>query len=143
MKRTLRPDQAAVIPKIKLSLARGNMRPLVQAPTGYGKTVLSAAIVEMVRAKRNRVIFVVPAISLINQTVESFYFEGITEIGVMQGNHELTNPAMPVQVASVQTLQNRKIPHADLVIVDEAHRCLLYTSPSPRDLSTSRMPSSA
>ena len=34
-------------------------------------------------------------------------------------------------------------------LVDEAecilclHRCLLYTSPSPRDLSTSRMPSSA
>ena len=27
--------------------------------------------------------------------------------------------------------------------VDERERCLLYTSPSPRDLSTSRMPSSA
>ena len=26
---------------------------------------------------------------------------------------------------------------------DEANDCLLYTSPSPRDLSTSRMPSSA
>ena len=26
---------------------------------------------------------------------------------------------------------------------DEDHSCLLYTSPSPRDLSTSRMPSSA
>ena len=25
----------------------------------------------------------------------------------------------------------------------EVNRCLLYTSPSPRDLSTSRMPSSA
>ena len=25
----------------------------------------------------------------------------------------------------------------------EQHNCLLYTSPSPRDLSTSRMPSSA
>ena len=25
----------------------------------------------------------------------------------------------------------------------EGHTCLLYTSPSPRDLSTSRMPSSA
>ena len=25
----------------------------------------------------------------------------------------------------------------------ESYRCLLYTSPSPRDLSTSRMPSSA
>ena len=27
--------------------------------------------------------------------------------------------------------------------VDEVNDCLLYTSPSPRDLSTSRMPSSA
>ena len=30
-----------------------------------------------------------------------------------------------------------------LVDVDNFHVCLLYTSPSPRDLSTSRMPSSA
>ena len=28
-------------------------------------------------------------------------------------------------------------------IIEEAKICLLYTSPSPRDLSTSRMPSSA
>ena len=27
--------------------------------------------------------------------------------------------------------------------IGEVHDCLLYTSPSPRDLSTSRMPSSA
>ena len=35
---------------------------------------------------------------------------------------------------------------ASVVMLDEgdtAFRCLLYTSPSPRDLSTSRMPSSA
>ena len=30
-----------------------------------------------------------------------------------------------------------------IVIVDEAHNCLLYTSPSPRDRTRSRMPSSA
>ena len=29
------------------------------------------------------------------------------------------------------------------IITDHLHPCLLYTSPSPRDLSTSRMPSSA
>ena len=40
-------------------------------------------------------------------------------------------------------------PHGDLAIYDALVRmaqdfsCLLYTSPSPRDLSTSRMPSSA
>ena len=31
----------------------------------------------------------------------------------------------------------------DISILDENRTCLLYTSPSPRDLSTSRMPSSA
>ena len=30
-----------------------------------------------------------------------------------------------------------------LLVPDSDWRCLLYTSPSPRDLSTSRMPSSA
>ena len=29
------------------------------------------------------------------------------------------------------------------IISEQSHICLLYTSPSPRDLSTSRMPSSA
>ena len=29
------------------------------------------------------------------------------------------------------------------IVADEFNSCLLYTSPSPRDLSTSRMPSSA
>ena len=30
-----------------------------------------------------------------------------------------------------------------LIVKAQIHACLLYTSPSPRDLSTSRMPSSA
>ena len=34
-------------------------------------------------------------------------------------------------------------PQVAIVEVDEDTSCLLYTSPSPRDLSTSRMPSSA
>ena len=43
-----------------------------------------------------------------------------------------------------QELQNYKYKAQDAGIKDiEALSCLLYTSPSPRDLSTSRMPSSA
>ena len=34
-------------------------------------------------------------------------------------------------------------PFGDLQGPEEFYHCLLYTSPSPRDLSTSRMPSSA
>ena len=33
--------------------------------------------------------------------------------------------------------------HARLAVKADPGHCLLYTSPSPRDLSTSRMPSSA
>ena len=34
-------------------------------------------------------------------------------------------------------------PHVPPAALDEAYRCLLYTSPSPRDRTRSRMPSSA
>ena len=34
-------------------------------------------------------------------------------------------------------------PQADASVSSHLKSCLLYTSPSPRDLSTSRMPSSA
>ena len=44
-------------------------------------------------------------------------------------------------------LIKQQITHGDyIVLLDEkgkSYNCLLYTSPSPRDLSTSRMPSSA
>jgi len=36
-----------------------------------------------------------------------------------------------------------EVPDLAIVVVPAAYVCLLYTSPSPRDLSTSRMPSSA
>ena len=42
----------------------------------------------------------------------------------------------------VKTVHNG-IEYADMQLIAEAYGCLLYTSPSPRDLSTSRMPSSA
>ena len=93
----------------------------MQSPTGSGKTVIAAAIVNMARDKDKRVLFCVPALSLIDQTVERFRQNGIYEIGVMQGQHEMTDYDQPVQVCSVQTLARRTVPKADLVIVDEAH----------------------
>lgn len=119
--KSLRDHQSNAINQLRVSLARGNKRPMLQLPTGAGKTVIAANIIRMAREKGNRVIFCVNAISLVDQTVKAFWSEGIRDIGVMQGQHELTNRAMPVQVASVQTLQNRRIPDAELVIIDEAH----------------------
>lgn len=122
MSRELRPHQVRIIERLRQSLASGRRRPMVQAPTGAGKTVVAGAIVKGARLKAKRVLFVVPAIALIDQTVRSFFAEGIRDVGVIQGNHPMTDPAAPVQVASIQTLQRRAIPPFDIVVIDEAHR---------------------
>lgn len=122
MSRVLRPHQSKAVDGLRSSLMCGFRRPLLQLPTGAGKTVIAGAIVKGARAKGKRVLFVVPAISLIDQTVRSFWAEGITDIGVIQGQHPMTRPEAPVQVASIQTLQRRSIPPFDIVVVDEAHR---------------------
>ena len=56
--------------------------------------------------------------------------------------------AVHLRPDKLKKLVNHFHPEIDFHIVDTAQteeikNCLLYTSPSPRDLSTSRMPSSA
>src|SRR3981189_3534859 len=122
MKRELRPHQSQAIEMLRQSLGLGKRRPVLQAPTGFGKTRLAAAVVEGAVAKQKRGIFTVPALSLVDQTVEAFWNDGIRDVGVIQGTHAMTDWSRPVQVASVQTLQRRPLPEADMVIIDECHR---------------------
>lgn len=119
--RPLRPHQTLAMTMIRQSMLAGNKRVVCQLPTGAGKTRLAAEIVNGALSKDRTVAFTVPALSLIDQTVEAFAMEGIDCVGVMQGDHELRNMAQPVQVCSVQTLAKRGCPDVDLVIVDEAH----------------------
>lgn len=118
----LHPHQERALADLRASLSSGHRRPMLQAPTGAGKTVLAASIVQGALAKGKRVLFVVPFLSLVDQTVAAFGAQGIACVGVMQGFHPMTDGTQPVQVASVQTLQRRMLPLADIVIVDEAHR---------------------
>lgn len=120
--RPLRPHQAQAITQLREALRSGSRRPMLQAPTGAGKTVLAAAIIDLARQKGSRVVFTVPAIELINQTVREFYAEGIRDVGVIQADHPMTDPSKPVQIASLDTLRRRELPNVQLVIVDEAHR---------------------
>ncbi len=123
MANELREYQAETLQNIRDTVGQGVRRLVVQAPTGAGKTLLAAAIVEGAQRKGNRLVFVVPAISLIDQTVEMFYGQGIKDIGVIQADHELTDWAKPVQVASIQTIRARNAyPDAKVVIIDEVHQ---------------------
>jgi len=120
-KKELRPHQVEAIRLVRSSLGKGNKRVVVQAATGFGKTLTATKIIEGALEKGNKVIFTAPAISLIDQTVAAFEAEGVDGIGVMQANHPRTDPTAQVQVASVQTLARREIPEAALIIVDECH----------------------
>lgn len=122
MSRNLFPHQVKALDLLRLSLSTGHRRPILQAPTGAGKTRIAGEMINGALRKGKRVIFCVPAISLIDQTYSSFFNEGIYDLGVLQGNHPQTNLRAPVQIASIQTLCRRKIHQADLVIVDECHR---------------------
>ena len=117
----LRDYQIQALNELRSCMKAGKKRIVMQLPTGAGKTVMAAQIVNMARAKQKRVIFCVPAISLVDQTVERFAEHGIRDVGVMQAFHELTDWSQPVQVVSIQTLMRRKIPPADIVLIDEAH----------------------
>lgn len=122
MRSALHPHQHLALEKLRASLIAGCRRPVIQAPTGAGKTILAAAIADGALTKGKRVLFVVPFLSLVDQTVAAFAAQGIASVGVMQAQHPLTDAAQPVQVASLQTLRRRRLPPADIVIIDEAHR---------------------
>jgi superfamily II DNA or RNA helicase len=97
---------------------------VLEAPTGAGKTVIASEIIRLFRGRQpmKRVIFTVPLISLIDQTVERFRQHGLRDIGVMQAKHAMTDKSAMIQVCSVQTLNNRDLPEdVSLVLVDECH----------------------
>lgn len=119
--RPLRPHQTAGMALLKRSLLAGNRRVVVHMPTGAGKTRFAAEIVNGALRKGNTVAFTVPAISLVDQTIDSFAMEGINCVGVMQASHAMTDLSKPVQVCSVQTLAHRGCPDVDVVLIDECH----------------------
>jgi DNA repair protein RadD len=106
---------------IRESLRTGHRRPVLQLPTGAGKTRVAAEIILGSLRREGRAIFVVPRLSLIEQTLAAFEHEGIWNVGVIQGAHFRTNPPAPVQIASAQTLARRDIPPASIIIIDECH----------------------
>ncbi|NJL06838.1 MAG: DEAD/DEAH box helicase [Methylacidiphilales bacterium] len=116
---TLRPDQEAVKAKLRVAL-RERRSVLTFAPTGFGKTVLAAALIKAISEAGNRVIFAVHRVDLITQTAKTFQKFGINFGYIASGYYH--GAYWPVHIASIPTLKNRLGRHpADFVIVDEAH----------------------
>ena len=117
----LRPYQEQALQAIRDSVRGGVRRLVVQAPTGAGKTRVAAAIVEGALRKGNRLCFVVPAISLIDQAIEMFNAEGIDNIGVIQADHAMTDWSKPVQIMDATAGGWHSGPWKPCVRYDEAN----------------------
>lgn len=116
---TLRADQEDVRTKLRVAL-RSSTAVLVFAPTGFGKTVLAAALARLILAAGKRIIFCVHRVDLIVQTAKTFEKFDIPFGYIAAGHH--FNPYFSCYIASIATLKNRldKV-KADYVLVDEAH----------------------
>ena len=103
----LRHHQELAIDMLRHSLRAGNKRPLLAAPCSFGKTITAAYILSEAAKKGKRGVFFCDRIKLVQQSVRAFVGMGL-DIGVMQGNHEMTNFRAPIQIASIQTAARRK-----------------------------------
>ena len=63
--------------------------------------------------------------------------------GLKKGDKIVTSGGITGTITRVVDNDKIEVEVAENVTVEVIRGCLLYTSPSPRDLSTSRMPSSA
>jgi DNA repair protein RadD len=119
--RPLRQRQINALHAYDHARIEGHIRIMMMAPTGFGKTLLSVHLLCRLIEAGMRVAFIVPKIILVDQTLEALAAEGITCVGVMQGEHPATDYSQPVQVCTAQTLARRRTQRFDMYIVDEAH----------------------
>jgi len=117
----LRDYQLESIERLRVGIREGHRSQLLVAPTGSGKTVIAAYLMDATAKKLNRVAFVVDRVNLVDQTSQVLEDYGIGH-GVIQAGHWRNRMYERVQVCSAQTLEKRGfLDECQLLVVDEAH----------------------
>ncbi len=116
----LRPYQCATVERCRSLVNSGKRRIVFVAPCGAGKGTMLAHILASTVRKGNRGLVLTHRRELVEDLAERVGRElGFAPGVILSGVSE--DPANPVQVASVQTLQRRTKPVAQTVLVDECH----------------------
>ena len=119
---TPRPYQCEAVAAIVAAAHRGVRRPLLALPTGTGKTIVFALLVQQ---RGGRTLVLAHRDELIQQAVDKLRLVDPTmEIGVVKAERD--EHEAPTVVASVQTLSRkprlaRLLPDFQTIVVDEAH----------------------
>lgn len=122
----LRDYQLTLRDRLVASIRNGHRSPVCVLPTGGGKTLIAAALIQGAHEKGNSSVFFAPRRELVYQTSERLrsieHEHGI----IMAGEDQSLYPS--TQVACIPTLHARAIqrdkislPPARLALVDEAH----------------------
>lgn len=118
----LRSYQTRFISDVYSCIRSGQKRILGFAPTGSGKTLMAAQIVQHAVARSRRVMFIVHRDILVTQTAQKIHLFNL-DCGFIKSGYQENHQSL-VQIASVQTLCKRNWWYeypADLVILDECH----------------------
>lgn len=117
----LRDYQELIVRCVRDHMVSGIRSVLIQAPTGSGKTALTAHMLNKAAAKGNRSWFIVHRRELIKQSVETFNIVGLEHGIISAGFDEQLECA--TQICSIQTLARRfhKLSLPNLVVWDECH----------------------
>jgi len=111
----------------------GELMPLTQFPRISSEDMLNMAFSMMSNRQKQK----------FKEETELDMAYGVAGLGRFRVNvfQQRGNVGMVLRVipTKIRTLEELYLPK----VIDKICDCLLYTSPSPRDLSTSRMPSSA
>src|SRR5215831_13761538 len=118
---TPRPYQYEAVAALLAATARGVQRPLLVLPTGTGKTIVFALLVQR---RRGRSLILAHRDELIQQAVDKLRLVDPTlSLGVVQAARD--EYAAPTVVARVQTLSRRTrlsrlVPNFQTIVIDEA-----------------------
>jgi superfamily II DNA or RNA helicase len=114
--------QTRAIELLRQGYRNGHHQQILVMPTGSGKTITAMMLIYEALKKGKRATFVCDRTALINQTSAVADGLGLTCHAIVQANHPRRDNSMPLQIASIQTIQARGYwPESDLVVLDEAH----------------------
>ena len=117
----LRPYQIDAKNKIYSAFKKGVQNVMLQLPTGAGKTILFSSIIQDGHKLGRKILVLAHRAELIDQAYKKLYYNYGIQAGIIKSGIN-ADPLNPVQIASVQTMVNRKLFRpVDIVITDEAH----------------------
>jgi len=124
----LRDYQEKLKSEIYNYIRQGTRRILAYAPTGAGKTAIIAFILFDAVGRGKRCMLIVHRDFLVEQSRTAMIKAGIhpDDIGIIKAGYR-ENRDRPIQIAGLQSLQNRPTPDdLDLIILDECHSTAFF-----------------